>query len=330
MSASPTPEKGISVIIPTRNRPASLRRLLRSLDSQTLRVLETLIVDASDGNSGENLPAEFPALRIRLFRSPPSVCRQRNIGVAAARGTFLQFADDDVEFPPGYLAALAAYAAGHPDAGAISGLQLDVRGTGSTYPDRRPIGALTLVWSFIFQTSAWGSLEEINAGRIRALIFGPILAHYRRRGNTFSLGGWPLLTRVEEPVSRSAVYGLGAAMIRRDLLPDAPFDESLGPHGIGENYGVAIGLRAPISLLTDMPFRHHREGENRLPPPKAYVRRILALDYFMKRSGRFHGGHRMMLRWSVIGHCLGYLIRGNGRMCLGSAEALVRLLVARG
>ena len=330
MSASLPPEPGISVIIPTRNRLSSLRRLLRSLDCQTLRPLETLVIDASDGNEGEQLPAEFPGLHIRLFRSAPSVCRQRNIGVAAARGTFLQFADDDIEFPPEYLAALSSHAADRPDAGAVSGVQLDVRGAGNTYPDRRPISDLSLVWSFIFQTSVWGSIEPAAPGNQRASVLHLILAHYRRRGNSFSLGGWPLFTRLDEPVGCTAVYGLGAAMVRRDRLTEAPFDESLGPHGIGDNYGIAISLPAPIQLLSATPFLHHRESGNRLPPGEAYLRRILALDYFMRRSSRFHAGHRLMLRWSIIGHGIGYLLRGNVTMCLRSAAAFLRLLIPRG
>jgi glycosyltransferase involved in cell wall biosynthesis len=331
MNGSLPAEGLISVVIPTRNRPASLRRLLGSLACQTLLPFETIIVDASDAGERERLAIEFPALHIRLLTSRPSVCLQRNTGIAAAGGSFIQFADDDIEFPSEYLATLAGHLSANRDAGAVSGLQSDLLDGLVVFPDLRPIGALSLAWSFIFQTSVWGSLREIASRRPAARLLKPILGHYRRRGNTFSLGGWPLLTRLGEAPERVAVYGLGGAMIRKEWLTGTPFDIRLVEHGIGDNFGLAINFPGaePIALLPSTAFLHHRENDNRLPRGDAYVFRILALDHFMRASPRFHSGHRLVLRWSIVGHMMYFLIRGDLKMLLRSASTMLRLLAGR-
>jgi glycosyltransferase involved in cell wall biosynthesis len=331
MNGSLPAERLISVVIPTRNRPVSLRRLLRSLAGQTLLPLETIIVDASDAGEPESWAIEFPTLHIRLFTSRPSVCLQRNTGVAAARGSFIQFADDDIELPFDYLATLAGYLTMHPDSGAVSGLQSDLADGVLVLPDRRRIGALALIWSFIFQTSVWGSFEDVASGRLSGWLLKPVLGHYRRRGNTFSLGGWPLLTRLGKTPERVAVYGLGGAMIRKEWLSGTPFDVGLVEHGIGDNFGLAISFPGTesIALLPSTTFLHHRENYNRLPRADTYMFRILALDHFMRASRRFHPGHRLVLRWSVIGHLLYFLVRGDLKMLLRSASTLLRLLTGR-
>lgn len=99
-----TSEEGheVSVIIPTRDRPASLARTLLSALSQTDVEAEVLIVD--DGSRtpvAEHLADTAPGtIRVLRHESPHGVAAARNAGIAAANGSWLAFLDDDDLWAP--------------------------------------------------------------------------------------------------------------------------------------------------------------------------------------------------------------------------------------
>ena len=101
-----------SVIVCTRNRPDDLAACLASLAAQTRPPDELVVVDASDDERNARCIETWAAARAlpaaRVVRTAPGLTRQRNIGVAHARGDVLTFLDDDVVLEPGYLAAIAA------------------------------------------------------------------------------------------------------------------------------------------------------------------------------------------------------------------------------
>lgn len=84
----------VSVVIPTRDRPAFLREAIASVLGQTYRNLEIVIVD--DG-SNPAIPGGVSDRRVRVLRNerPLGVARARNVGLAAARGDYVAFMDDD-------------------------------------------------------------------------------------------------------------------------------------------------------------------------------------------------------------------------------------------
>jgi glycosyltransferase involved in cell wall biosynthesis len=91
-----------------------LRRALASLATQVTSDgtdLEIIVVDNSlDGGAARAL-AKQAARGLRLIHEPrPGVAQARNAGVAAARGEWVAFLDDDEEASPGWIAALTAVA----------------------------------------------------------------------------------------------------------------------------------------------------------------------------------------------------------------------------
>lgn len=100
----------ITVLIPTRNRPAPLARALRSLAALALPpdfAVDVLVVDNSaDGNAAAVVDAATLPFPARCIAAPqPGVATARNTGVAAAEGEIVAFLDDDCEAQPDWLDA---------------------------------------------------------------------------------------------------------------------------------------------------------------------------------------------------------------------------------
>jgi len=91
----------VSIIIPTHNRSAYLIEALSSVQNQTFRDWEAVVVD--DGSTDETAQAidELRDTRIKYCFQPQSGRSEaRNRGMAQARGKYLTFLDDDDLFHP--------------------------------------------------------------------------------------------------------------------------------------------------------------------------------------------------------------------------------------
>jgi len=109
----------VSVVIPTHDRRAMLRRALDALARQSYPLSLVEIIVVADGCSdGTESTAVEPPLAGRIVAQPCSgAAVARNTGAALAAGDLLLFLDDDVEAWPGLIDAhVRAHAAGARDA----------------------------------------------------------------------------------------------------------------------------------------------------------------------------------------------------------------------
>lgn len=104
-----------SVVIPTRNRPESLARLLESIRSSVPPEGGYEIVIVNDG--GQDLSALAARFGARLITQPASgAAAARNRGVEAAQGEFVLFTDDDCRVARDWIGRLASRTAREPSA----------------------------------------------------------------------------------------------------------------------------------------------------------------------------------------------------------------------
>jgi glycosyltransferase involved in cell wall biosynthesis len=313
----------LSVVIPTCNRPERLLSLIGDLSRSSHPILEILIVDSSDRKLSPADFAQFAKLTIHYVRSEiKSVCIQRNIGIRRARGSWIFLCDDDIEVPADYLGKLAEHVRAHPQAGAVSGLWLEKTEAGwqSEFPVTSSRG---LLWRYCFQLGIWGEIA------VRGPLIDRIGDRYRRRGNHISGAGWPVLVDFSRPFFKTPIYTLGASVVKRDWLLESPYDERLDSHGMGDNYGVAIGFPPEgIHVVTCAFVRHQREQSDRLADSEAYGRRLLALHYFIKSRDELAHVREPVFMWSLFGQVVFHSATGNRRFARAAVTTF--LTVARG
>jgi glucosyl-dolichyl phosphate glucuronosyltransferase len=120
----------VSVVIPTYNRSAHLRRTLASvLGQRTLRRFEVIVVD---NNSTDDTRAEVERTIARgaavryLVERNPGVSYTRNAGIAVARAPILAFVDDDVWVDAAWIESICRTFEERPELDCIGGKVLPV------------------------------------------------------------------------------------------------------------------------------------------------------------------------------------------------------------
>lgn len=109
----------VSVIVRTKDRPDLLAEALGSLRAQTFTDFETLVVnDGGTLREADLSPAPGRDLRIVRPEPPGGRIRALNAGLAAARGLFVAYLDDDDLYRPTHLGTLVAALEEEGDVGA--------------------------------------------------------------------------------------------------------------------------------------------------------------------------------------------------------------------
>jgi GT2 family glycosyltransferase len=112
-------EPFVSVVIPTFNRRASLRRLLDALAEQTYAPASFEVVVVDDGSTDgtlEMLRGLVLRYALRIVEQPHrGPAAARNVGVERSQGTLVLFLDDDVVPLPDLIAAHVATHLADPD-----------------------------------------------------------------------------------------------------------------------------------------------------------------------------------------------------------------------
>lgn len=155
----------IDVIIPTRNRGASLSGTLMSLLDDPNPQLSIWVVDQSDGNATARAVQPFcdQDERVRYLHTPTrGISSARNLGVQLGAAPYVLFTDDDCRAAPGWASGLANELANGGAWAAFGRLLPEWRGAA---PTERWAAALPLAIKR-------SETREVYAGNPRHLGFG--------------------------------------------------------------------------------------------------------------------------------------------------------------
>lgn len=114
-----------SVVILTARRREQLQECLASLERQSRKDFEVVLVDNAPSSDTEEI-VQQTSLQIRHIKNPKpgSYAESRNLGVREAKGTFVAFLDDDCTADPAWLEHLLESA---ENADAVGGVVLPLR-----------------------------------------------------------------------------------------------------------------------------------------------------------------------------------------------------------
>ena len=118
---------GVSIVIPSCNRPDDLRRCLESIETQRgARPLEVIVIDNRPGPASPTAAVARAFERVTLLEEHrPGLSYARNAGFAVASGAIAIAIDDDVTVPAGWLERLVAPFA-RPEVMAVTGHVLPI------------------------------------------------------------------------------------------------------------------------------------------------------------------------------------------------------------
>jgi glycosyltransferase involved in cell wall biosynthesis len=121
-----------SLVLGTVERTHDLEHFLASLDAQTYRNFELIVVDQNKDERLESVLApyasRFPVLHLR---SEPGLTRAKNVGLKRVTGNVVGFPDDNCRFPPDLLEKVARFFADHPQVDGLTGRSADDSGRDS-------------------------------------------------------------------------------------------------------------------------------------------------------------------------------------------------------
>ncbi len=118
-----------SLVVATLGRTFELQRLFVSLEKQTYRNFEVIVVDQNpDDRLAPILGAFEEKLDLRRLTCPAGVSRARNAGIREVSGGTKRFPDDDCWYSDDLLNKLKTLLESHPDWNAIVGEAVDESG----------------------------------------------------------------------------------------------------------------------------------------------------------------------------------------------------------
>jgi GT2 family glycosyltransferase len=215
----------IAFVVPTKDRPDDLRKMLQSLAVQTRLPDQLIIVDGSDPPI-KQVTDSFPQLNIDYVRVfPPSLAAQRNAGMRQLRPeiTLAGYLDDDVVVEPEAVAAMLDFwERGGTELGGVSFLI-----TNNPHP-----GGLWLKRLF--------------------LVEGPIQGKMLPSG--FPTSFFPTDTDIE------AQWLCGGATVwRRTVIDRTPYDEWFVGTGFMEDvdYSFTVGAKHRLAVCASARLAHY-------------------------------------------------------------------------
>ena len=160
---------GFSLILGTFGRTDELAGYLASLDAQTYRKFELIVVDQNpEGLLAPVLKPYAGRFRLLYLRSEKGLSRANNLGLGHVSHEIVGFPDDDCRYPPDLLKKVADSFAARPEADGLCGRSVDEAGeesNGRYDPGPGQVGKLN-VWRRSVQYSVF-----VRARSVRGLRF---------------------------------------------------------------------------------------------------------------------------------------------------------------
>jgi glucosyl-dolichyl phosphate glucuronosyltransferase len=282
-------EVTLSIVIGTKDRPASLERCLKSILRQTTPPDEVIIVDDGTLDRSAVLKSfEGTNVAARYFNKSHDrgLTKSRNLGIRESHGDVVMFLDDDVVLDERYVQSVLDIYQRSPDVAAVGGRLLS---------GRLPLLKRAFLRMFL--------LDAATEGRVLANGVGVLVRHIRE------------VTPVE--------WLSGCNMsFRRGVFAEFMFDEAFGGNGWGDDrdFSYRVGTKYRMVATPDALVHHLEEPAGRLGSEAFGHTEITYVHRFFVKNMPKRAMGRLALAWSLVGitlqNCLTLRpgrVRGNLR-----------------
>ncbi|MBF0309709.1 MAG: glycosyltransferase family 2 protein [Magnetococcales bacterium] len=265
----------LSYVVPTKDHPDDLLKMLSSLTNQTRLPDQVVVVDGSEPPVHwicEQF-TELPLTYVREF--PPSLARQRNAGMAAVRAdaTLAGYLDDDLVLEPEATEKLLAFFEAAP---------AEVGGAAMTIINQGQVGRAGLLRFF--------GMYGDPPGRVLP-------------------SGFPVwIPFTEVTLQTEWLYG-GATIWRREVIREFSYDEWYIGYGFLEDldYSYRVSRKYRLYVLGDSRTWHFSQ----LPHPSRQFalgrQQVVNRLYFVRKMGGFS---RLAVAWALLGQMTMNLLAG--------------------
>src|SRR5215210_1019372 len=222
-----------SVVIPTFGRPELLEDTLQSLFACEPPPEEIVIVDGHPELRAKPVAAHFSARpappELRYLASESGLTKQRNVGIDAATGDVLVFADDDTSFEPNVFPVL-----------------------GEAYGDPSVVGATGKILGAEQLSLRLGGRQSL----VRRLLFSG------GAEGTFTRFGYPRYVQNVDRPTDIEIMGGAFMSARRDDAAIVRFDERLAGYALAEDedFSYRLSRRGRLRYLPEAVVFHHKTG----------------------------------------------------------------------
>jgi len=289
----------LAYIVPTKDRPNDVRKLLGSIRLQTIKPNQIIVVDGSEPNI-KNVIDEFNDLNISYLRVfPPSLAKQRNAGVAVIDKTIslAGFLDDDLELEPDSTEKMLSF--------------WDIT-------DKKTGGA---GFSIINQPVAF-------ANQLSSLFY----IDHPEPGRVLKSGFQSQIPPLSETVETDWIYG-GATIWRRSVIEEFAYDDWYIGHGYLEDVDFSYRVKQAYKLyiVGSANVYHYTRPIRGTAEYTIGKQQIVNRFYFVKKIGHFS---RFAFLWALFGQLLFNVISSiyqlntaGFRRALGNIVGLFTLVI---
>ena len=220
----------LAVIIPTKDRPLELTRLLESILSQTIKPVQVVVVDGG-GVPVDKLLKKFSTLNINYLRSvPASLTTQRNAGIRAVceEATLYAFMDDDIVL------------------------------------ERDSINNMVAFWQTASEKTGGAAFNLTNEPYKKPSLMERIfLVNAKKSSRVLRSGFQSKLAYLDE--TRPVEWLVGCAMVwRKDIFKEFMFDECFSGYARYEDveFSYRVGKKYKLFIVADAKVQHLNKPED--------------------------------------------------------------------